>query len=180
MRLTPTPLGGAWLIECEPLVDARGHFARTYDRVEWVARGMDPSIAQCSVSFNARAGTLRGMHLQVEPHGESKLIRVTRGAIFDVLVDVRPDSPTHLHWFGVQLNATDGRELFAPPGLAHGFQTLEDATEVGYQISTPYVPTASTGLRWDDPTLGISWPDPPARGRTISQRDLDWPLISAA
>ena len=177
MRFTQTPLAGAWLIELEPVGDERGSFARTFDREAWEQRSMDPSVVQCSVSFNPRAGTLRGMHLQTEPHGEPKLMRVSRGAIFDVLVDLREDSPTHRQWYGAQLSAENGCMLFAPRGLAHGFQTLADDSEVVYTIGAPYVPEAASGVRWDDPALAIEWPDAPAGGRTIGARDLAWPLL---
>jgi len=177
MRFTQTPLRGAWLIELDPIADERGHFARTFDREAWEARGMDSAVVQCSASFSEREGTLRGVHLQAQPHGEPKLMRVSRGAIFDVLVDLREGSPTHRDWFGIELSVDNGRMLFAPRGFAHGFQTLTDRSEVIYQIGAPYVPAAATGVRWDDPELGIEWPPPPSGGRTISPRDLAWPLL---
>ncbi len=177
MRFYETSLPGAWLIEPARVDDERGHFARTFDREQWEARGMDPLVVQCSTSFNLRAGTLRGMHLQAEPHQEPKLIRVTRGALFDVLVDLRVDSPTHRRWYGVELSAANGRMLFAPRGLAHGFQTLVDATEVSYQIGAAYAPHAAIGIRWDDPLIDVAWPPAPASGRTIGPRDLSWPLL---
>lgn len=177
MRFSETPLTGAWLIELEPTTDERGHFVRTFDREAWEAHGMDPDVVQCSVSFNARVGTVRGLHLQTEPHAEPKLMRVSRGAIFDVLVDLREDSATYRDWCGIELSATNGRMLFAPRGLAHGFQTLADDSEVLYQMGAPYVPDAATGVRWDDPGLGIDWPPAPSHGRTIGARDLGWPLL---
>lgn len=177
MRFTPTPLAGAWLIELEPIGDERGHLARTFDREMWETHDMDPAVVQCSTSFNPRAGTLRGMHLQAAPHGEPKLMRVARGAIFDVLVDVREDSPTYRSWYGAELSAENRRMLFAPRGLAHGFQTLADDTEVLYQIGAPYIAGAATGVRWDDPALAIDWPDAPPGGRTIGARDREWPLL---
>jgi len=179
VRFTETSLLGAWLVELEPIGDERGHFARTFDREAWQAHGMDPQVVQCSVSFNAREGTLRGMHMQREPHGEPKLMRVSRGAIFDVLVDLREDSATYRDWYGVQLSADNGRMLFAPRGLAHGFQTLADDSEVLYQIGSSYVPEAAIGVRWDDPALAIDWPAAPAHGRTIGARDLAWPLLDS-
>lgn len=177
MRFAETPLPGAWLIEPELIRDERGSFTRTFDREQWEARGMDPAVEVCAASLSARAGTLRGMHLQSEPHGEPKLVRVSRGAILDVLVDLRPDSEAYLRWYGVELTAADRRMLFVPRGLAHGFQTLADDTEVCYQLGAPYVPQAATGVRWDDPLLGIDWPEPPAGGRTIAARDMTWPLL---
>jgi dTDP-4-dehydrorhamnose 3,5-epimerase len=178
MRFTPTPLPGAWLVELEPVSDERGSFARTFDRAEFEQRGMDAAVVQCSISSNVSAGTLRGMHLQSAPHGEPKLMRASRGAIFDVLVDLREDSPTHRQWYGVELSDANGLMLYAPAGLAHGFQTLTDGAEMTYQIGAPYVPEAAAGVRWDDPLLAIAWPDPPPGGRTISERDRAWPLLA--
>jgi dTDP-4-dehydrorhamnose 3,5-epimerase len=177
MRFTETPLPGAWLVDLDPVRDERGSFARTFDRDMWNERGMDPAVVQCSVSRNTRAGTLRGLHLQTAPHGETKLVRVSRGAIFDVLVDLREESPAYQRWYGVELSAANDRLLFAPRGLAHGFQTLADDTEVVYQIGAPWVPEAAAGVRWDDPAFAIDWPDSPPGGRTISDRDLAWPLL---
>jgi dTDP-4-dehydrorhamnose 3,5-epimerase len=128
---------------------------------------------QSSVSFNARAGTLRGMHYQEAPHAEDKLVRCTRGAIYDVIVDLRPGSPAYCRWFGIELTPDDGRELLIPKGCAHGFQTLADATEVHYQMSYPFVQGAGRGVRWDDPAFGIEWP--PAERRVISERDASYP-----
>lgn len=173
MRFAETPLAGAWVIDVDRIEDERGHFARTFDRDEWLARGMDPAVLQCSVSFNRRAGTLRGMHLQADPHGECKLVSCSAGAVFDVIVDLRPGSPTHRSWFGVELSAANGRALYVPPGLAHGFQTLRDDSEVRYAMGQPYVPDAATGVRWDDPAFAIDWPA--AGERTISERDRSYP-----
>ena len=174
MRFTETPLAGAWLIDFDRHEDERGFFARTYDRDELQARGMDPTVAQCNTSFNTRAGTLRGMHFQAAPHGEPKLVRCTRGAIFDVIVDLRPDSSTHRRWFGVELRAENGRSLYVPVDMAHGFQTLSDASEVLYMMGHEYVPEAASGVRWNDPAFAIDWPDAPS-GRTISERDRSYP-----
>jgi dTDP-4-dehydrorhamnose 3,5-epimerase len=173
VRFVQTPLAGAWVVELDRIQDERGFFARTYDRDEFAQRGMDPAVVQCSASFNARAGTLRGMHLQAAPHGEPKLIRCTRGAIFDVAVDLRPDSDTHRGWFGTELSADNGRALYVPPGLAHGFQTLQDASEVLYMIGHDYVPGAASGVRWNDPAFAIDWPE--ADARIISARDRAYP-----
>ena len=132
-------------------------------------------VSHCSASFNARAGTLRGMHFQAEPHAEAKLVRCTRGAIYDVIVDLRRDSEAYCRWFGIELRAGATASLFVPAGFAHGFQTLADDAEVAYQMSYPYVPEAASGVRWDDPAFGIAWPDPPAGGRTITERDAAYP-----
>jgi len=168
-----TPLAGAWVIELDRLEDERGWFARTFDRAAWLERGMDPAVVQCSTSFNARAGTLRGMHLQAAPHGECKLVSCARGAVFDVVVDLRPGSPTHRSWFGTELSADNGRALYVPAGLAHGFQTLRDSSEVRYAIGQEHVPEAAWGVRWDDPAFAIAWPAAPRR--TISERDRSYP-----
>ncbi|HEX9943431.1 MAG TPA: dTDP-4-dehydrorhamnose 3,5-epimerase [Thermoanaerobaculia bacterium] len=172
-----TPLPGAWLLEPERFEDERGFFARTYCRREFEARGLDSAIAQCSVSYNHRRGTLRGLHFQSAPHEEVKLVRVTRGTAWDVIVDVRPGSPTFKRHFSVVLSAADGNALYIPKGFAHGFQTLEDGTEVFYQISEFYAPEAARGYRWDDPTFAIPWPEPPA---VISEKDRNLPLFEGA
>jgi dTDP-4-dehydrorhamnose 3,5-epimerase len=175
VRFEETLLAGAWLVELDRREDERGFFARTFDREEWAARGMDPTVAQCNTSFNARAGTLRGMHFQAGPYGEPKLVRCTRGAIWDAIVDLRPASPTHRRWFGAELTAANGRALYVPVGMAHGFQTLEDESEVLYMMGHEYVPESARGVRWDDPAFGIEWPLPPACGRLISERDASYP-----
>jgi dTDP-4-dehydrorhamnose 3,5-epimerase len=170
--VTPTPLGGAFVIEPEPEVDDRGLFARTWCRQELERRGLETRIAQCSTSFTRRRGTLRGLHYQSPPLAETKIVRCTRGAIYDVIVDLRPDSPTFTQHFGLALTADDRRALYVPPLVAHGFQTLEDDTEVFYQISEFYSPAHACGVRWDDPAFGIAWP--PA-DRIISERDRTYP-----
>lgn len=175
MIITATDIQGVFLVEPERLSDERGHFARTYDKEEFASRALDARIAQCSTSFNARAGTLRGMHYQAKPHGEAKLVRCTRGAIYDVALDLRPDSPTFRRWHAAELSAANGIGFFIPEGCAHGFQTLEDESEVFYQISVPYEPSAACGVRWDDPAFRIGWPDPPHAGRTMSPRDAAYP-----
>jgi dTDP-4-dehydrorhamnose 3,5-epimerase len=179
VRLAETPLAGAWVVELDRHEDERGFFARTFDRDEWAAHGMDPAVVQCSTSFNARAGTLRGMHFQAEPHGEPKLVRCTRGAIHDVIVDLRPGSPTHRRWFGIDLTAHDGTALYVPVGMAHGFQTLVDESEVLYMMGHEHVPESARGVRWDDPAFAIDWPEPPSGGRTISERDAAYPAYDA-
>ena len=172
MRFTETRVSGAWLIDLEPIPDERGWFARTFCAEEFRAHGLDPTVAQCNVSFNVRSGTLRGMHYQAEPHGEAKLVRCTRGVIFDVLVDLRADSPAFRRWTGHELTAENGHMLYAPVGTAHGFVTLADDTEVVYQMSHPYVPDAERGLRFGDSAFGIDWPVAPA---VISERDRSYP-----
>jgi dTDP-4-dehydrorhamnose 3,5-epimerase len=175
VKFNETPLPGAFVVELERLTDDRGHFARTYDAALFAAHGMDPQVVQCNTSFNARAGTLRGMHFQAQPHAEAKLVRVTRGAIYDVIIDLRPSSPTYLRWFGIELSADNDRSLFVPAEFAHGFQTLVDAAEVHYQMSYEYVGDAACGVRWDDPAFGIDWPAAPAGGRVLSERDASYP-----
>jgi dTDP-4-dehydrorhamnose 3,5-epimerase len=156
----PTRLAGAFEIDLERREDERGFFARSFCRREFEDQALEPCVAQCSVSFNRRRGTLRGMHWQADPYGEAKLVRVTRGAVWDVIVDLRSASPTRGEWFGVELSANDRRAIYVPRGVAHGFQTLVDDVEVFYQMSTEYVPDAQRGVRWDDPAFGIVWPIP--------------------
>lgn len=175
MRFRETGLEGAFVIELERLEDERGWFARTFDAEVWRERGLDPANLQQSVSHNALAGTLRGMHYQEEPHGEDKLVRCARGAIYDVIVDLRPSSATYRRWFGIELTPDSGLELLVPKGFAHGFQTLEDRSDVLYGMSTPFVPGAGRGVRFDDPAFGIEWPEPPAGGLVVSERDRSYP-----
>jgi dTDP-4-dehydrorhamnose 3,5-epimerase len=169
---TETPLAGAYVIEPEPIEDARGLFARTWCRREFEARGLDTRIAQCSTSFNKKKGTLRGMHYQAPPFAETKIVRCTRGAMYDVIIDLRPDSPTFTRYFAVVLATENRKALCVPMGFAHGFQTLEDDTEVFYQISEFYSPEHSRGVRWNDPVFGIRWPEDE---RTIVERDQNYP-----
>ena len=175
MKLVPTPLPGVHVVELEPLGDERGWFARTFDAPIFSALGLDARVVQCNASFNAVAGTLRGLHFQAEPHGEAKLVRCTRGAIYDVIVDLRPGSAAFCRWFGIELRAGGTASLFAPAGCAHGFQTLTGDVEVSYQMSSPYVAGAASGVRWDDPAFGIAWPSPPPGGRVIAERDATYP-----
>jgi dTDP-4-dehydrorhamnose 3,5-epimerase len=179
MRLAPTPLAGAHVMHLQRLVDERGHFTRTFDAAQFAEHELEPTVVQCSVSHNRRAGTLRGLHFQAEPHAEAKLVRVVRGALFDVIVDLRPDSDTHRQWFGVTLTSANDLAVYVPPGFAHGFQTLVDGTEVLYQMSAPYVPGAACGVRWDDPAFGIDWPPAPPAGRVMSERDASYPDLVA-
>jgi len=173
---TPTAIAGVAIIDLEPRQDDRGFFARAFDRAEFVAAGLDPHVEQANISFNRRAGTLRGMHFQVAPHAESKLIRCTRGAIVDTIVDMRGDSPTRLQHVSVELTADNRRALFVPAYFAHGYQTLADDTEVTYMVSGAYAPGAERGLRHDDPALGLSWPLPVA---DASPKDMSWPLLDS-
>ena len=171
MLFQETPLPGAYVIELEKVEDERGFFARSWCLNEFAARGFDATLVQCNVSYNKRKGTLRGLHYQVPPYAETKVVRCTRGALYDVIVDLRADSPTFLKWFGVELTATNYRMLYIPKRFAHGFQTLEDDTEIVYQMSEFYAPPASKGIRWNDPCFGIVWPE---ADRTISKKDQEY------
>jgi dTDP-4-dehydrorhamnose 3,5-epimerase len=173
MRFAKTPLPGAYVIDVEPRVDERGLFARTFCAREFAAHGLDTRVEQASVSVNPKSGTLRGLHYQAPPHGEAKLIRCTAGAIFDVIVDLRPGSPTYTRHYAVTLTAADRRALYVPVGFAHGFQTLADDTEVLYQMSQPFVAESARGVRWNDPAFGIAWPS--AAHRTMNDRDRTYP-----
>ena len=177
MLCTETPLRGAFVLDLEPRGDARGFFARTFCAREFESHGLDPKVVQCNVSFNHRRGTLRGMHYQVPPAGETKLVRCTRGAIYDVIVDLRPDSPTYLRHFGVELSADNRRALYVPVNFAHGYQTLTDDAEVTYQVGEYYTPQYERGLRHDDPAVGIRWPLPVTE---ISPKDAAWPLTAGS
>ena len=172
MIFTETRLAGAFTIDIEPHQDERGFFARVWDGDEFARRGLDARVMQSSIAYNDAAGTLRGLHYQAPPFAETKLVRCTAGAIWDVVVDLRRESPTFLEWVAVELTAENRRTLYVPEEFAHGYQTLRDATEVWYQMSVPYAPEVARGLRWDDPQLGIDWP--PAQARLISERDLAW------
>lgn len=176
MIFKETPLAGAFVLEIERFEDERGFFARTWSVDELQAQGLDPEVAQCSVSFNHRRGTLRGLHFQEAPREETKLVRCTRGAVWDVIVDIRPGSPTRGRHFALVLSADERNALYIPKGMAHGFLSLEDSTEVFYQISERYSPEHSRGYRWDDPTFAIPWPGPAV---VISDRDRDLPLFES-
>jgi dTDP-4-dehydrorhamnose 3,5-epimerase len=176
VRFTETPLRGAFVIEVDLLRDERGYFARTFDVAEFAEHSLDALVVQCNTSFNTRRGTLRGMHFQAEPDGEAKLVRCTRGSIYDVAVDLRPGSETYRRWFGTELSAANGRMLYIPVGMAHGFQTLEDDTEVSYQMSHYYVPEQSRGVRFDDPAFEIDWPLPDP---IVSERDRQYADFAA-
>jgi dTDP-4-dehydrorhamnose 3,5-epimerase len=176
VKFTETPLAGAYVIDIEPHADERGFFARTWCREEVGALGLNADVAQCSTSYNKRRGTLRGMHYQARPYAECKFVRCIRGSIYDVILDLRPSSPTYQEWFGVELTADNRRGLYIPEDLAHGFQTLADDTEVYYQISAFYRPDYSRGVRWNDPAFGIRWP---LAERVMSERDLSFPDFRA-
>lgn len=178
VRFIETPIPGAWIVDVERHADARGFFARTYDAEAFRRQGLRTSFPQCSVSFNEQAGTVRGMHLQAAPHEEAKLVRCTAGAIWDVLVDLRPSSPAYCRSHAVELTHESRRALYIPEGVAHGFQTLTDATEVLYMISAEYAPEASRGYRWDDPAFGIEWPA--TATRIMSDRDRTFPAFDRA
>lgn len=171
MLLKETKLKGAYSIELQLMDDERGFFARTFCQKEFMAHGLNPKLVQCSISYNKRKGTLRGMHYQVAPMAEAKLVRCTRGAIYDVIIDLRHESPTYCEWIAAELNADNHRMIYIPAGFAHGFQTLMDDTEVFYQMSEFYAPECARGLRWDDPVFGIVWPDDK---RIISEKDMNY------
>ena len=168
MIFTETKLKGAFIIEPERLEDERGFFARTFCRKEFEAHGLNPNLVQCSVSYNRLKGTLRGMHYQIPPHEEAKLIRCTMGAIYDVMLDLRPNSPTYRQWVSAELTGENRLTLYVPEGIAHGFQTLQDQTEVLYQMSEFYNAESARGVRWDDPFFAIQWLGKPL---VISRKD---------
>jgi dTDP-4-dehydrorhamnose 3,5-epimerase len=175
VKFIPTSLEGAFVVEMNPLTDERGFFARYWCRKEFEEAGLDVNIEQSSVSFNSKRGTLRGMHYQMAPHEEVKLVRCTRGSIWDVILDLRPDSRTFRQWFGAELTRDNLKLMYVPAGFAHGFQTLMDDTDVLYQISEPYHPELARGVRWNDPAFQIAWP---VVNPIVSARDrefLDYP-----
>ncbi len=173
MFFQSTPIDGLYTVDPDRHSDERGYFARAWCVNEFSEEGLTAGFVQGSISYNIRAHTLRGMHYQTEPHGETKLIRCERGAIYDVILDLRPGSDTYLQWKAFELNPENGRQLYVAPGLAHGFQTLTDDTVVGYQIDTFHQPDHATGVRWDDPAFAIEWPD--AGERIMSDKDRSWP-----
>ena len=173
MRFIETRLRGALIVEPERLADERGFFALTWSSAEFEERGLNPHLVQCNLSFNARRGTLRGMHYQAAPHAQAKLVRCTAGAVFDCIIDLREGSETFAQWVGVELSAENRTQLYVPEGFAHGFQTLSDGTEVFYQMSSPYVPESARGVRWDDPAFRIVWPE--AAELVINERDRTYP-----
>ena len=169
-------LCGVWIVHLEPACDRRGFFVRTFCIDEFAAHGLETSYAQHSISFSVRRGTLRGMHYQRKPHSEVKLVRCVKGAIWDVIIDIRPDSPTYRQWQGFELSSVDGHQLYIPKGFAHGFQTLSNDVEVNYLISEPYAPQSANGICYNDPAFGINWP---LAVTEISERDLGWPNFVA-
>lgn len=175
MIFTETELLGAWIIDIEARRDERGYFARVWCAREFEEKGLKTDLVQCNIAYNHSKGILRGMHYQQAPHAEVKLVRCTRGAVYDVIVDLREDSPTRLKWVGVELTEDNHRMLYVPEGFAHGYITLQDNSELFYQVSEFYTPGAESGLRWDDPRVGIEWPD---QGELlISEKDRTWPLL---
>lgn len=172
MRFHETQLKGAYIIELEKREDDRGFFARSWCTQEFKDQGLNSNLVQCNISFNRQRGTLRGMHYQAPPHEETKLVRCTRGAIFDVIIDIRPESPTFKQWVAFELAAENRKMLYIPEGMAHGFQTLEDKTEVFYQMSEFYHPQSARGVRWNDPAFEIDWPK--AHQRMISDKDQSY------
>lgn len=173
MKFKPSKINGVFLIELERREDERGWFARTWCTSEFAAHGIMPEFSQCSASFNHKRGTLRGMHYQAAPFAEEKLVRCTRGAAYDVVLDLRPDSSTYLEWTAAEITEENGLGLYIPKGCAHGFQTLLDATEIFYTISTPYRAGGERGVRWNDPLFSITWPQ--ADAPVINPRDMNYP-----
>ncbi len=172
MKFIAAPIAGAYLMELEPKSDERGFFARAWCRHELESKGLAGDLAQCNISFNHARGTVRGLHYQLAPHEETKFVRCTAGAIFDVMVDLRRDSPTFKHWFGIELTAENRQMVYVPKGCAHGYQTLADGTEVLYLTSGFYSPEAERGIRWNDPAFRIAWP---LAVSVISKRDQSHP-----
>ena len=177
MKFTQSPLQNAWILEIEPRGDERGYFARTFCRKELEAHGLDATIVQSNSSYSRDAGTLRGMHYQKAPAEETKLIRCLRGSIFDVIIDLRPDSSTYLQSYGIELTADNLRMLYIPKGFAHGFMTLQDHTEVLYMVGEYYTPNCEDGLRYNDPKFNIEWPVEPS---VVSEKDQNWPDFVAS
>jgi dTDP-4-dehydrorhamnose 3,5-epimerase len=172
VRFRAGDVDGAFVVEPEERADQRGFFARVFDVEEFQARGLDPVVVQSNVSYNVRRGTLRGMHWQEAPHQETKLVRCTHGSVLDVVVDIRPSSPTYLRWMAVELSAANRHAMYAPKGVAHGYLTLTDDAEVAYQVSHPFAPAADRGARWNDPAFAIDWPFEPL---VVSERDASHP-----
>ncbi|HLJ77269.1 MAG TPA: dTDP-4-dehydrorhamnose 3,5-epimerase family protein [Acidobacteriaceae bacterium] len=175
LHLTPAPVAGSYLIDSVLRRDDRGYFGRAWCLREFADAGINFVPVQANIGSSIRKGTLRGMHLQVPPALEAKLVRCMRGSLFDVLVDLRPESPTYLRWYGAELTAENCRMLYVPEGCAHGYQTLEDNTDLYYMTSQFFTPGAARGVRFDDPAFGIEWPLPPT---IISEQDRNWPLLN--
>lgn len=175
MKFTETKLAGAWIIDIEPIGDERGFFARWYCTNELVQHGLEPVGAQGNLSYNRHRGTVRGLHMQLPPEAEIKLVRCVRGAVYDVIVDARHDSPTRWQWVGIELAADNHRALYVPRGFLHGYQTLSADAEVMYQVSDFYAPGHEVGVRYDDPFVGAQWP---LAVESISEKDQGWPLLA--
>lgn len=175
MIFTETKLRGAFIIETEPIRDSRGFFARAWCKKEFEEHGLKSSLVQANITFSREKGTLRGMHYQAAPYQEAKVVRCITGAVFDVIIDLRQDSPTYREWIGTELTEDNCRMLYVPEDFAHGYQTLADNTAVFYQVSQFYCPQSERGIRWNDPALGITWP--PAQHLVISEKDKKWPDI---
>jgi dTDP-4-dehydrorhamnose 3,5-epimerase len=174
MQFTPSRIPGAWMIDLDKIRDSRGFFAMTWLPDELRQHGIAPELAQCNLAFNHKRGTLRGMHFQKDPHAQAKIVRATRGSLLDVIVDLRPDSPTYRQWDSVELTQDNHRMFYMPAGIAHGYLTLTDDVEAYYHASTPWAPEAESGVRWNDPAFGITWPFEPV---VISEKDRNWPLL---
>lgn len=175
MIIKPTAVDGAYLIEIEAKTDERGFFARVFDNAIFADRGMESVVSQCNLSHSTSRGTLRGLHYQAAPNAEARFVRCIRGRVFDVVVDVRDNSLTAGQWFTTELSALNHNGIYAPPGTAHGFLTLEDDSEVLYMASAPYVPASERGIRWNDPAFAIDWPLPPS---VLTEKDGAWPDFS--
>ena len=175
MQFTRSRIPGAWVIDISPIRDERGFFATTWLPEEFRKHGIEPLLAQCNLAFNHNRGTLRGMHFQRSPHAQAKIVRATRGALLDVIVDLRHDSPTCRQWDAVELTADNHRMLYMPEGVAHGYLTLSNDVEAYYHASAPWAPQAESGVRWNDPAFGIRWPFEPV---VISEKDANWPLVT--
>lgn len=176
MNFRPLSIAGSYLVEPEALADERGFFARTFCSETFADNGLNPNLRQCSISFNVSRHTLRGMHYQLPPHEEAKLVRCTQGAAYHVILDLRDESENYLQWASAELSAENRNMIYVPEGVAHGFITMQDATEIFYQMSEVYSPESAAGVRWDDPAFGIAWPAEPA---VISERDNGYPDCSA-
>jgi dTDP-4-dehydrorhamnose 3,5-epimerase len=173
MNFTETKIKGVYVLDPKKYEDERGFFAPAFSSREFESIGMQSQFVESNISFSRRSGTLRGMHYQAAPHGQAKLVRCTRGRVYDVAVDLRPDSPTFRHWIGAELTAENHRMVYIPGDCGHGFQTLEDNSEVFYMVSSPYKPATARGFRWNDPAFAIDWPE--AEGRVVIQRDREYP-----
>jgi dTDP-4-dehydrorhamnose 3,5-epimerase len=176
MIFRETKLRGAFVMELEKFEDERGFFAHGWSPRELAAHGLEAPLAESAISFNTKKGTIRGMHYQTSPHGQIKIVRCTRGAIYDVIIDLRPESPTLRQWLGIELSAANRLMLYIPTDFAHGFQTLEDEAELSYHMSHVYVPESATGVRWNDPAFNISWPQPVS---VMAERDRCYPDLAS-